>query len=172
MSAARDYHRIQRVVLAYQKQLHFLDEEIFQRSPSEGVWSYSEVYFHIFDASILSLNAMTDTVNGKGERRPTAFIVKLILFFGSLPPGKRFKAPKKLAARLKKISKAEAFILIDQFLIQLETDYTLIKNSDQRLKSPHPRMGYFSGFQWLRFIWIHLNHHLQQLHRIERSFQR
>lgn len=172
MSTAKDYTNIQNIVASYRSKLEQISEETFLLSPPIGGWSYSEVYFHIFDASILSLLEMTNTISGKGERKPTAFIVKVILFLGSLPPGKKYKAPKSLALRLKKISKAEALALINQFLLELDVALKKIVNADKTLKTLHPKLGYLNAFQWLRFIGIHLNHHLQQLQRIERSYQR
>lgn len=172
MSTGKDYQKIQQIVLAYQKKLGELEEDRFLETPPIGGWSYSEVYFHIFDSSILSLKQMSGSMTGKGEQQPTAFIVKLILFMGSLPPGRKYKAPKRLAERLKKVSKTEAQALMDEFVKQLEKDVLLLPNADKNLKMPHPRFGYLNAFQWLTFIKIHLNHHLQQLHRIDQSYLR
>ncbi|MBC8986240.1 DinB family protein [Pedobacter sp. N36a] len=172
MSTGRDYKKIQQIVLAYQKKLNELEEDRFLETPPIGGWSYSEVYFHIFDSSILSLKQLRAAITGEGEQKPTAFMVKLILFLGSLPPGRRYKAPKRLAERLKKISKAEATSLIDDFVQQLEKDTLLLPNANKNLKMPHPRFGYLNPFHWLSFIKIHLNHHLQQLHRIDQSYLR
>lgn len=172
MSTARDYKKIQHITADFKTRLEQIPEELFQQSPPTGGWSYSEVYFHIFDASILTLRQLSDAANGKGEKKPTVFVVKLILFFGSLPPGKKFKAPRMLAERLKTISKQEALALIDRFSAQLTNDYKSLEHADPSMKTIHPRMGYFNAFQWLRFIMIHLKHHLHQLQRIDRSFQR
>ncbi|ALL04323.1 hypothetical protein AQ505_01710 [Pedobacter sp. PACM 27299] len=172
MSTGKDYKKIQQIVLAYQNKLKELEEDRFLETPAIGGWSYSEVYFHIFDSSILSLKQLTCAITGQGEQKPTAFIVKLILFMGSLPPGRKYKAPKRLVERLKKISKTEAVALMDDFVKQLEKDALLLPNADKGLKMPHPRFGYLNAFQWLRFIRIHLNHHLQQLHRIDQSYLR
>lgn len=172
MSTGKNYQNIQQIVLAYQKKLGELEEDRFLETPPIGGWSYSEVYFHIFDSSILSLKQMSGAMTGKGEQQPTAFIVKLILFMGSLPPGRKYKAPKRLAERLKKISKTEALALMDEFIKQLEKDVLLLPNAAKNLKMPHPRFGYLNAFQWLRFIKIHLSHHLQQLHRIDQSYLR
>ncbi|AOM76858.1 DinB family protein [Pedobacter steynii] len=172
MSRTKDHKRILDIADRYRNRLKEIDESTFLLSPPVGGWSYSEVYFHIFDASILSLTEMTNTISGKGESKATAFAVKLILFFGRLPPGKKYKAPKKLAARLRKVSKAEALEMMDEFLSQLDVACEQIKNADRALKTPHPKLGYLNAFQWLRFIEIHLNHHLQQLRRIGRSYLR
>ena len=170
MSIAKDHQDLLNLAAAYRAKLSAYPQELFQQAPPIGGWSYAEVYFHIFDASLLVLQTIRDCIQGKAERKPTAFLVKLILFFGSLPPGKKYKAPKRLADRLRKIDKEEALQMIAQFLQQLEKDYPEMAKADPALKTPHPRMGYLNATQWLRFAKIHLAHHLKQLHRIEKSF--
>ncbi|WP_316790747.1 DinB family protein [Pedobacter frigoris] len=170
MSAAKEYRRIKHTIDSYESRLQDIGEEVFQKTPSIGGWSYSEVYFHIFDASILALQTIEECIEGKGEVKPTAFIVKMILFFGSLPPGKKYKAPKRLAERLRKIDKNEALILIKQFRKELDEAHPKISKANKNIKTRHPRMGYLNAFQWLRFMEIHLNHHLKQLMRIDKSF--
>ncbi|TKC05209.1 DinB family protein [Pedobacter frigoris] len=170
MSAAKEYRKIQQIVASYESRLKDIAEEVFQQSPSTGGWSYSEVYFHIFDASLLALQTIDECIEGKGEVKPTAFIVKMILFFGSLPPGKKYKAPKRLADRVRKIDKIEALSMIRQFRKELDEVYSKIRMADKNIKTKHPRMGYLNAFQWFRFVQIHLNHHLKQLMRIDKSF--
>ena len=170
MSAESDYHWIQRIVAQYRNQLIGIDDTHWSATPPIQGWSYSEVYFHIFDASTLSLAQLIGSAEGKGKVKPTAFVVKLILFLGTFPPGKKFKAPKMLVERLKKISKEEALDMMDTFLLQLELAFAKLKNADLAIKTPHPKMGYLNAHHWLRFIGIHLNHHLKQLKRIEKSF--
>ncbi|RZK80346.1 MAG: DinB family protein [Pedobacter sp.] len=170
MSLKGNYQRIKKIIEKYLTKLESISDEQWQATPPIGGWSYCEVYFHIFDSSILTNQTMLDSATGNGEKKPTHFIVKLILFMGVLPPGKKFKAPKRLAERLKKVSKAEARQLIENFLKQLEAGFPQLIHADPTIKTPHPRMGYFNAFQWLRFMGIHLNHHLKQLDRIEKSF--
>jgi len=153
----------------YRDMLNSIAEEDFQLTPPIGGWSYSEVYSHIFDASLLAMQPMEDCITGTGQERKTAFAVKVILFIGSLPPGK-FKVPEKLVSRVKKISKAEAEAFINEFLLRLQKDEAHIGNASDLIKNKHPRLGYLNAVQWLRFIEIHLKHHLKQLKRIEKSF--
>ena len=170
MSAVSDYHWIQRIVEQYRDQLIAIDDAHWLATPPIGGWSCSEVYFHIFDASVLSLVQLTGSAEGSGKIKPTAFVVKLILFLGAFPPGKKFKAPKNLVERLKRVSKEEASDMMDTFLSQSELAFATLKNADPAIKTPHPKMGYLNAQHWLRFIGIHLNHHLKQLKRIEKSF--
>ncbi len=144
-------------------------EETYQITPPIGGWSYSEVYSHILDSSLLSLMALRYCLSDQAENQKTAFKVKVMLFLGFLPPGK-FKVPKKLLERVKKINQEEALAFINQFEQELESTYRLVSKADQHLKIKHPRLGYLNAKQWLRFTEIHLKHHLKQLKRIDRAF--
>lgn len=159
------------IVDAYKAKLSSYSDGIFQTMPPIKGWSFSEVFAHIFDSSLLSLIALENAAKGKGENQPTHFAVKLILFFGSLPPAKKYKVPKRLAERIKIISKTEAMDFILEFERALNVAYPLIFDASKYSKTKHPRLGYLNAEQWLRFIEIHLKHHLKQLVRIEKSFQ-
>ena len=164
------FSSIHNLTEAYRTILSTIDDAQFQLTPSIGGWSYSEVYSHIFDASYLSLQAMENCIDGKGEKHSTPFIAKVILFLGFLPPWKKIKVPKKMESRVKKITKMEAEEMIRRFSQQLEPDYKRLGKARSDIKIPHPRLGYLNARQWLRFIEIHLKHHLKQLKRIENSF--
>jgi len=170
MSNASVFYSLQKISTKYRSILGGITETQFQTTPPIGGWSYSEVYSHIFDASILSLIPLKKGLDNIGEEKPTAFVVRLILFYGSLPPAKKYKVPKRLESRVKKINKEEAEAFILQFLAELDTVYPKIDKADEKIKNLHPRLGYLNASQWLRFIEIHLKHHLKQLKRIEKSF--
>ncbi|SOD19728.1 DinB family protein [Pedobacter xixiisoli] len=171
MNIEKIYQSVLKTAEAYRQKLEGFDSENFQTEPPIGGWSYSEVYAHIFDSSLLSLMALNNCINGEGKVKPTAFVVKVILFFGSLPPGRKYKAPSKIAVRVKKISIAAAQQFITDFELQLAQTYPKMKDADPRMKVKHPVIGYLNTEQWLRFIEIHLNHHYKQLKRIENSFK-
>ncbi|MCX2494199.1 DinB family protein [Pedobacter sp. PF22-3] len=171
MTAAKIKVSIHRVVDAYKSKLSNYPDDVFQITPPISGWSYSEVYSHIFDSSLLSLIAFEHAANGKGESKPTHFMVKLILLLGTLPPAQKYKVPKRLEERIKKISKTEALEFILAFEKALDDNYQLLAHAKANSKTKHPRLGYLNAKQWLRFIEIHLKHHLKQLQRIEKSFQ-
>lgn len=171
MGNIKEFYSLQRVVEAYRSKLHVLPESEFAQTPPAGGWSASEVYAHIFDASLLSLKALNECLEGRGANRPTPFVTKMILFFGAFPPGIRFKTPKMLEGRVRVITKTEAAELIRQFTEELEAMRVKIARANPNVKSKHPRLGYLNANQWLRFIGIHLRHHLKQLKRVERSIQ-
>lgn len=170
MSNATVFSSIKKICAGYRSKLETYPAGRFQITPPRGGWSYSEVYDHIFDASLLSLIPMEECIAGRGEKKKTVFIVRLILFIGMFPPARKYKVPKRMESRVKKINKEEALVWIEKFLLQLETDYKNIDQANPALKTLHPRLGYLNASQWLRVIEIHLSHHLKQLKRIEKSF--
>lgn len=161
--------KILKIVSSYTAKLATISEEDFMRSPPMGGWSYSEVYSHIFDSSLLSLMAMQHCIKGEGKIVATPFGTKVVLFFGMLPPGKKYVVPSRLAARVKKITRQEAQQFITDFETQLVINLSGIEQADSQIKTQHPRLGYLNAKQWLRFIEIHFRHHLKQLSRIEKN---
>ena len=161
---------LQKISTEYLSKLDNIPDHEFQRTPFNGGWSYSQVYSHIWDASLLSLMALENSYNGKGKVKPTAFLVKVILLYGAFPPAARYKVPKDLETKVRLITKAESRTFIKEFLTQLAKHMTHISSADLRLKTRHPRLGYLNAQEWLRFIEIHLKHHLKQIKRIEKTF--
>jgi len=169
MSYTSVFSSLKKISATYSTRLTVIPDRDFKTGPAKGGWSYSEVYAHIFDASMLSLDTLEDCVSGKGKIRSTPLVTKLILLFGALPPG-RYKTPEILAGRVKVITKEEARKMISNFTEKLDLAYRYIDKSNPAIKTLHPRMGYLNARQWLRFIEIHLKHHLKQLKRVEKSF--
>jgi len=161
---------IQKITVEYRRILSQIAAEQFSVSPPIGGWSYSEVYSHIFDLSILSLQAIDQCLTPQSRVAKTPFITRSILFFGSFPPAMKFKVPKQLASRVKKVDKQTALEMIQEFEDKLKLYANIIEKANPKMKSAHPRLGHLNAQQWIRFIEVHLNHHLKQLKRIERSF--
>jgi len=171
MSTTKVFSSLHKIATAYKAELDRIDDAHFQLVPPINGWSYSEVYAHIWDASLLTLDTMEDCLNAKGKHnKPTAFVTRLILLFGAFPPG-RYKTPPLLEDRVKLISKTEARTLIDNFINRLDADVESMNRAQDDIKTLHPKLGYLNANQWLRFIEIHLKHHYKQLKRIEKSFK-
>lgn len=170
MNTEKTLNSIQEITNAYRRFLEQTPEAKFDLTPPIGGWSYSEVYNHIFDLSILALQAIDQCLSPQARQAKTPLITRAILFFGSFPPAMKFKVPKQLASRVKKVNKQNAVKMIQEFEDKLQAYPKIIKQADPLLKSAHPRLGYLNAQQWIRFIEIHLNHHLKQLKRIDKSF--
>ncbi len=169
MSIASQQRSLLHSVAEYEKLLPAISEEDFLRSPAGGVWSYSEVYSHIFQANLGSLTALEKCIIGTGveSHKSIRWLAWIILFFGRFPPGK-LKAPERIAAVAKKINKEEAANLIIKFKKRAAELYPQIKKASPVQKMQHPRLGLLNATQWFRFIEIHTLHHQKQLQRISK----
>lgn len=167
MSVMAQQRSINQSVEKYRKLLDCLSEDDFQRSPAEGVWSYAEVYSHIFKANLVSLIAAEQCISGTAEKKSgrTHWMVRLILFFGHFPPGK-YKVPESIAGLTSKITIEEARNLIVKFNSRLDDISPKVSKATTYHKVKHPRLGYFNAQQWYRFVDIHTRHHAKQLDRI------
>ena len=171
MSFQAQYRSLLAYVETYSNFLETLTEEEFQRSPAADVWSYAEVYSHIFQANLGSLVAAEKCINRTAEETSSRinWLAALILLLGRFPPGK-IKAPERIAAMVKKISKEEARNLIVKFRSRLIQVAPNVSKAAANRKIRHPRLGLLNAVQWFRFIQIHTKHHLKQLQRIRGMF--
>ena len=167
MSVAAQQRSILQSVEKYRELLEHISDEDFQRSPAEGVWSFAEVFSHIFKANLASLIAAEQCINGTAEKKSegTHWMVRLILFFGRFPPG-QYKVPASIAGLTSKITVEEARNLIVKFKTRLAEIAPRVDKATNYHKVKHPRLGHFNAPQWFRFIQIHTLHHQKQLDRI------
>ncbi|MEJ7780897.1 MAG: DinB family protein [Daejeonella sp.] len=167
MSISTHYNSLSRAIGQYEQLLEVVSEETFTQSPSDGGWSYSQTFSHIFQSNLASLIAIEKCFLGTGvaDRSRTNLVVWAILFFGRLPPGK-FKAPERIASMVKMISREEAANLIIKFRGRLADGRAKVMKAHPYQKIKHPRLGLLNARQWLRFIEVHTIHHTRQLRRI------
>jgi hypothetical protein len=152
----------------YEQFLNGLTEEQFAQTPAPGVWSYSEVYSHIFQSNILSLVAIERCSHGtKPQTGKPTFAGRLILFFGVFPPI-NLKAPAQIAALTAKWSLEEARNSIARFKDKLTQVAPDARKANPSHTAKHPRLGMLNASQWFRFIEIHSRHHYKQLQRIQK----
>lgn len=172
MSVDKSYQSILRTVTVYEDLLNDISEHRFCMNPSDGVWSYSETFSHIFQSNLASLIAIERCMAKTGIKNSDKlhWLVWLILFFGKFPPGK-IKAPQHIASMVKKIDVEEARSLIMKFKSRLDAVRPGLINADPDQKVKHPRLGLLNARQWFRFIEIHTKHHTAQLMRIDRMLK-
>lgn len=170
MSINQTASQIVQATARYEAFLATLSDADFQRNPADGVWSYAEVYSHIFVANLSSLLVLKKCIEGTAEEnnKSTHFAVWLILFLGKFPPGK-IKAPARIAAMVKKINPAEAQQLMRNFSQGLQELVPQVSEASSSQKAKHPRLGLLNARQWLRFVEIHTKHHEKQLYRIQKQ---
>ena len=152
----------------YESLLQKLPEELFVQTPAIGVWSYAEVYSHIFSSNIGCLKAIDKCVEGTAieNNERLKFYVWAILFFKRFPPTVKLKVPEKIARQVVKISRLEAGVLISNFKNHLIEVTPKVSGASSTQKIKHPRLGLLNAMQWHDFIDLHTHHHQKQLGRI------
>lgn len=171
MSVATEHKAINDALDNYRQQLNDIPDEQFTETPSMGGWSYAEVYSHIMQASLASSTAAekccrkTGVNTGKGLN----WRGRILFFLDRFPPGKR-QAPAAVASLTKKISKEDARNLIVKVRKRMDEVSSLALHDGGSCKISHPGLGMLTAAQWIKFLRIHLQHHLKQLDRIKKSF--
>jgi hypothetical protein len=174
MKIAAERKKTEAVLDTYRAWIDKVGDERFTETPPGGGWSYAEVYSHIMQATLASTIALERCTqsNCKPTTDKANWLGKLVLFFGMFPPGARLKEPNKMTEKMPalKISKEEARNMIIKCRQRLDDMIPLMRGAENNGRIKHPRLGMLNAGQWLKFIRIHLQHHLKQLQRIENKF--
>jgi len=174
VSLAKEYKLLNQALDNYRARLDTIPDNEFGVTPKNGGWSYAEVYSHIMQATLMSFIAIDRCAVGN---RPTKdglnFWGRYVMLFCRFPPAKT-KVPAKVSDKMAvtKISKEEAKNLIIKCRKRVEDTFPAIHNVPLKNRSKHPRLGMLNAPQWLKFIRIHLQHHLKQLERIDKTFSK
>ncbi|MDN3584660.1 DinB family protein [Mucilaginibacter flavus] len=164
---------INKALSDYNERLAQIPDNRFKVTPSSGGWSYAEVYAHILKTSIGITEAINQCVKKQlpASKKGLSIIGMLMLGFERFPPFK-VKQPKEIGGRfiVDKISKLEAFTLLDKLKTNLNDLAEKVVAADPQYRFKHPRMGMLNAQQWYKFIRIHMLHHLKQLDRIDKDF--
>jgi len=173
MNIPAERKKTEAVLDTYRNWLDKVSDERFTETPPAGEWSYAEVYSHIMQATLASTIALERCTmkSCKPTNQKTNWLGKAVLLFGMLPPVKT-KEPAKVAEKMPalKISKEEARNYIIKCRQRLDDMVEKIQSAENDGRVKHPRLGMLNAGQWLKFIRIHLVHHLKQLKRIENKF--
>lgn len=171
MNLAAEHKAIIAALDEYRQQLDEIPDEQFDQTPAIGGWSFAEVYSHIMQASLGSTIAAEKCCRKTGVTTTKGLNLKgmIVFMLGQFPPGKR-QAPPAVAALTKKISKEGARNLIIKVRKRVDDVLEVIHHAPGNSKISHPGLGMLNAAQWLKFIRMHLQHHIKQLNRIKKSF--
>jgi hypothetical protein len=172
MNIAKERRAIDAALDSYRQEIDTLPDDLFETTPPMGGWSYAEVYDHIMKASLGSSIALERCTNNNcpPTKKGLTLAGYYILLMNSFPPG-GVKLPESVAVPTK-INKEEARNLIIKTRKRIDGIDGLVQNASLKARWQHPRMGMLNAQQWLKFIRIHLQHHLKQLERIKNNFSK
>ena len=174
MNIAKERRAIDAALDDYRAKLDTIPNERFAETPPGGGWSYAEVYSHIMKATLGSCIALERCAHGNcpPTKEGLNLMGRFMVLAGTFPV--RLKMSAALAAKMpvEKISEEDAKNLLIKCRKRMDEAMPYIKDSTKNSRHKHPRLGMLDAKQWFKFIRIHAQHHLKQLGRIEKKFQR
>lgn len=173
MSIQRSVKGINESLAKYSQWLEEVSDEDFVKTPAPGVWSYSEVYSHIFRSNILCFPGIEKCAKGEGteDAKPLKMLYRLVLSLRSFPPNMRFRVPESLTYMVEKLNRGDARKLMQEFREGIAAAASHAQKASPTQKMKHPRLGLLNAEQWMAFIDTHTRHHVKQLRRIRKMMQ-
>jgi len=172
MNLANERRAIDAALDAYRSRLDAIPDELFTQTPPGGGWSYAEVYSHIMQATLGSVIALERCNNNNCHptTKGLTLLGRLMMTINRFPPV-RVKVPAAVSAKMPvvKISREEAKNLIIKCRKRVDEIWPGVKDALPGSRHKHPRLGMLNARQWVKFIRIHLKHHLKQLDRIQKK---
>jgi len=168
MSVAKELRTIETALDDYREMLDTIPDELFAETPAGGGWSSAEVYSHIMQSVLRSSIAIERCAHGNcpPTKKGLSLQGRFLWLFGCFPP---LKIKMLDIMNVEKISKEEARNLIIKCRKRMEDVSPIIAKAPPDVRYGHPRLGMLNAKHWLKFIRIHLLHHLKQLERIKRK---
>jgi hypothetical protein len=147
-------------------------EQLTQK-PDEHSWSLGQVGIHLWMSAkgFFFKNAERCLSKEKVESGKSKNLVGFLVFmFGKMPTVK-VKMPEKVAVEPRQPETKEQLIEKLEEVKRLSTEYIKrIPQSDPKLKTRHPFLGWLNTAEWITLCNLHFNHHLSQKKRIEKHF--
>jgi hypothetical protein len=141
--------------------------------PSEDKWSMGQVGIHcwmsakgFFFKNAEKCLSKDGTQAGKSMKLGAHLIFTLRM----LPPVK-YEMPKQVAVIPKQPESKGQLISKLEEVKKIASEYIQrIPQSDPRLKTKHPFLGWLNTAEWISLCNIHFRHHVRQKERIEKHF--
>lgn len=144
----------------------YTEDQLRQLTEASG-WTMGQVYDHLIMTSYgLSREWIPECLatyeeTGHLRKTPTGTAIFLL---GRFPPIRaKFEGPAPVQPQ----NKAEIEVRFDEVFAAVRDTRDLLNQATQSGKKKHFALGYLDGWQWYKFITIHLRHHRRQKKRID-----
>lgn len=149
------------------------DIEKLNAKPAENSWSIGQVGIHLWMSAkgFFFKNAERCLSNEKTERGKGKNVWGHLVFTLRTFPAVKVKMPNKVAVEPRAPESKEYLVAKLEEIKQMAHQYIdRIPQSDSRLKTRHPFLGWLNTAEWVQLCNMHFRHHLKQKKRIERHF--
>lgn len=135
--------------------LNSVSKEFKKINRTISTWSIAEQVDHILKVNNSVLNSIEKETSSK-VKKPLTFKGKIVLLFGYIPR-RKVKAPEHVVPEKK---------MTEQILTELEQTIKRLqdvsaKDLEKTILINHPFIGGMSPKQWIRFLYVHQDHHLK-----------
>ncbi|MCO4293091.1 DinB family protein [Solitalea sp. MAHUQ-68] len=172
MNVTQLLNDLQLALEEYLSRLDHYSDQVFMLQPEVDSWSMAQVYSHVLGTCLMQHKALEICMQGQGLTDTPGLneMGEKLFALGHFPPGK-YQAPEIVKSRVQNIHKEDAKALAAKLLSRIKAIQSAeVLTADENQRLEHPRLGFLNATQWIHFMLIHSNHHLQQLDRIERKF--
>jgi hypothetical protein len=166
----KNFIRIEQDRLALFERLSKETNEVLNRKPIQGSWSALQVVYHLLSAEENILKYMKKKSQadiGSLKNKSISSYFRIFALNRALKSGNKFKAPATLEEipdqlLLKELEQkyASTRLAFSIFMDQLTKEGKLNKEVFK-----HPRAGYFTISQTMKFIEVHFERHFEQIER-------
>lgn len=162
---AKQYQDIETALDAFRDQIELIPEELFKITPSGGGWSYAKFYSYSLQETLASITKLEQCTQStfKPTTKKSDFLKWLLLSLGVYDLVKT-REPEAVNY---KITKEEAYNLINKCRQQIEAVASLIHDANTNCRMEHSRLGMLNAKQWFKLISIQLQHYLKESQRME-----
>lgn len=147
--------------------------EQLNQKPAENSWSLGQVGIHLWMSAkgFFFKNAERCLSKEKVESGKSKNLAGFLVFTLGRMPSIKVKMPEKVAVEPRQPETKEQLIEKLEEVKRMSSEYIKrIPQSDPRLKTRHPFLGWLNTAEWITLCNLHFKHHLSQKKRIEKHF--
>ncbi len=147
--------------------------EQINAKPAPDSWSLGQVGIHLWMSAkgFFFKNADRCLANEKAETGKRKNMAGYLVFLFGTMPSVKVKMPTQVAVEPRAPESKEYLIAKLQEIKELSHQYIdKIPQSDVRLRTRHPFLGWLNTAEWIQLCNIHFRHHLKQKKRIQAHF--
>ena len=147
------------------------DDELLERKPNADTWSVSEVFMHMVVAEKGALKYMRKKIEVDNHSLYKRRAAQYALLMGALrAPLLKFKAPKIVADVGSGVKYSNALQQWDEIRAELRKDYENLNEAwIMHDLFKHPVAGKFDLIRAVKFMRLHADRHIGQIHRTIKS---
>jgi hypothetical protein len=145
---------------------HYTFEQLCKK-PSAESWSLGQLYMHLLENTDYYVDQILICTSNNDFQNEEAAHAAKEMFDNNTFPNELIEGPPENAFTPQPTNKQQ--LIVDLFALQLKVNTAIVSmiTSNNKGKTKHPGLNYFSANEWLQFAEMHFRHHVRQKERID-----